>query len=70
MIALGLSGSASLIFRGRIWQGILTLAFFCAIPIGIWIINETQISWTLVGAFILIGLGVITIAKVFFFRET
>ena len=70
MIALGLSGSASLIFRGRIWQGILTLAFFCAIPIGIWIINEAQISWTLVGAFILIGLGVITIAKVFFFRET
>jgi hypothetical protein len=69
MIALGLSSGASLIFRGRIWQGILSLAFFCAIPIAIWIINETQVSWTLVGAFILIGLGVITIAKVFFFRE-
>ena len=70
MIALGLSSGASLIFRGRVWQGILSLVFFCSIPIGIWIINETQISWTLVGAFILIGLGVITIAKVFFFRET
>ena len=69
MIALGLSSGASLIFRGRIWQGILSLAFFCSIPIAIWIINETEISWTLVGAFILIGLGVITIAKVFFFRE-
>ena len=35
MIALGLSSGASLIFRGRIWQGILSLAFFCAIPITI-----------------------------------
>ena len=69
MIALGLSSGASLIFRGRIWQGILSLAFFCAIPITIWVINETQVSWTLVGAFILIGIGVITIAKVMFFRE-
>lgn len=69
MIAIGLSSGASLIFRGRIWQGILSLAFFCAIPIAIWIITETEISWTLVGAFVLIGLGVITIAKVFFFRD-
>ena len=69
MIALGLSSGASLIFRGRIWQGILSLAFFCAIPITIWVINETQVSWTLVGAFILIGIGVITITKVLFFRE-
>lgn len=69
MIALGLSSGASLIFRGRIWQGILSLAFFCGIPIAIWVINETQVSWNLVGAFILIGIGVITIAKVLFFRE-
>ena len=69
MVAIGLSSGASLIFRGRIWQGILSLAFFCSIPIAIWIINETDVSWTLVGAFILIGLGVITIVKVFFFRD-
>ncbi len=69
MVAIGLSSGASLIFRGRIWQGILSLAFFCSIPIAIWIINETKVSWTLVGGFILIGLGVITIIKVFFFRE-
>jgi hypothetical protein len=69
MVAIGLSSGASLIFRGKIWQGILSLAFFCSIPIAIWIINETEVSWTLVGAFILIGFGVITIVKVFFFRE-
>jgi hypothetical protein len=69
MVAIGLSSGASLIFRGKIWQGILSLAFFCSIPIAIWIINETEVSWTLVGAFILIGFGVITIVKVFFLRE-
>ncbi len=69
MIALGLSSGASLIFRGKIWGGILSLAFFCSIPIAVWIINETEVSWTLVGAFILIGFGVITVVKVFFFRE-
>ena len=55
MIALGLSSGASLIFRGKIWQGILSLAFFCSIPIAIWIINETEVSWTLFGAFFLMG---------------
>ena len=69
MIALGLSSGAGLIFRGKIWQGILSLAFFCSIPIGVWIINETDVSWTLVGALILIGIGIITIVKVFFFRD-
>ncbi len=68
MVAIGLSSGASLIFRGKIWQGILSLAFFCSIPIAIWIINQTQISWTLVAGFILIGVGVITIAKVLLFR--
>jgi hypothetical protein len=68
MVAIGLSSGASLIFRGKIWQGILSLAFFCSIPIAIWFINQTQISWTLVVGFILIGVGVITIVKVFLFR--
>jgi hypothetical protein len=69
MIALGLSSGAGLIFRGKIWQGILSLAFFCSIPIGIWIIQETDISWTLVGALILIGIGVIVLVKAFVLRE-
>ena len=69
MIALGLSSGAGLIFRGRIWQGILSLAFFCSIPIAIWIIQETDISWTLVGAWILIGIGAIILVRAFIFRE-
>ena len=35
LIAIGLSGGAEQIFRGKTWQGIGTLAFFCAIPIAI-----------------------------------
>ena len=69
MLALGLSSGAGLIFRGKIWQGILSLAFFCSIPIGIWIIQKTDISWTLVGALILIGVGVIVLVKAFVLRE-
>ena len=69
MIALGLSSGAGLIFRGKIWQGVLSLAFFCSIPIGVWIIQETEVPWTLVGPLILIGIGVIVLVKAFILRE-
>ena len=69
MIALGLSGGAELIFRGRIVKGIGTLAFFCAIPIAVWVIQATDVPWTLVGPMILIGLGVILLVKAVFLRE-
>lgn len=69
MVAVGLSSGASLIFRGQIWKGILSFAFFVAIPIAIWIISETQIPWTIVGPLILIGIGVIILVKALFFRE-
>jgi hypothetical protein len=67
--AIGLSSGAGLIFRGRVWQGIFTMAFFFAIPIGIWIIQERDVDWTLVVAFILIGAGVVTLVKVLLFRQ-
>lgn len=69
MFAIGLSAGAEQVFRGRIMRGIGTLAFFCAIPIAIWIINETEIPWTLIGPLILIGIGVIILVKAFFLRE-
>jgi hypothetical protein len=69
MFAIGLSGGAELIFRGRIWQGIGTLAFFSAIPIVVWMIEETQIPWSVVGPLILIGIGVIILTKAFVLRE-
>lgn len=69
MFAIGLSGGAELVFRGQTVRGISTLAFFCAIPIAIWIIQEVQIPWSLVGPIVLIGVGVIALVKAFYLRE-
>jgi hypothetical protein len=69
MFVIGLSSGAELIFRGKTWRGIGTIAFFTGIPIVVYIVQETDIPWEFVGPFILIGLGVITLAKVFFLRE-
>ena len=69
MFVIGLSGGGELIFRGKIWRGLGTIAFFFAIPVVVWIVQETDIPWGLVGPFILIGLGVITLVKVFYLRE-
>lgn len=69
MFAIGFSSGAALIFRGKIWRGIGTIAFFSAIPIVVWIVQETDIPWELIGPFILIGLGVITLVKVFYLKD-
>jgi hypothetical protein len=69
MIAIGLSSGAELVFRGRIVAGICSLAFFCAIPIVVAVIQATNIPWGVVGALILIGIGVITLVKAFYLRE-
>ena len=69
MIAIGLASGAELVFRGKILAGIASLAFFCSIPIVVWIIQEADVSWVLVGALILIGIGVIVLVKAFFLGE-
>jgi hypothetical protein len=69
LIAIGLSSGAELIFRGKVLQGIGTLAFFFAIPLVIWVIQATEIPWTIVIGLLLIGGGVITLVKVFFLRD-
>ena len=45
LIAIGLAGGAEQIFRGKVARGIGTLAFFCAIPIVIWILQAARIPW-------------------------
>jgi hypothetical protein len=69
MFAIGLSGGAELIFRGKTARGIGTLAFFCAIPIVVWIIQEDEIPWSLVGPLVLIGIGIIALVKAFILHE-
>ena len=69
MFVVGLSSGAGLIFRGKTAQGVGTLALLWSIPIGIWIIQEAEIPWLLVGPMILIGVGVIVLVKAFFLRD-
>jgi len=68
MFAIGLAGGAELIFQGKTGRGIGTLAFFCAIPFVVWIIQEIRIPWSLVGPMVLIGIGVITLVKAFYLK--
>jgi hypothetical protein len=69
LVVIGLSGGGELIFRGQIIKGLGTIAFFCGIPL-IWtIVQATNISWGIVGPFILIALGVILLVKVFFLKD-
>lgn len=65
MFAIGLSAGAELVFRGKFLRGIGTLIFFCAIPIIIWIIQEVNVPWEVVGPLVLIGVGVIILVKTF-----
>jgi len=69
MLVIGLSGGAELIFRGQTARGIGTIAFFSAFPI-IWaLVQTTEISWAIVGPFILIALGAITLVKAFYLKD-
>jgi hypothetical protein len=69
MIALGLSSGASLIFRGKVLGGIASLVFFCGIAVAVEIVRATDISGVVIGAFILVGIGIIILVKALFFRE-
>lgn len=68
MVAIGLSSGAALIFRGKSWQGIASLVFFCGIAVVVEIVRATNISGVIIGAMILIGIGVIILLKALFFR--
>jgi hypothetical protein len=69
MVVIGLAGCAELVFRGQIWRGIGTLAFFLAIPLVLWIIDVADIPWGIAGPLILIGIGVIILVKAFYLRK-
>ncbi len=69
MFVIGLSAGGELIFRGHIWRGIGTILFFSAIPIAVWIIQEARVPWEIVGPLVLVGIGVIILARAFLFRD-
>ena len=68
MVALGLASGAALIFRGKILGGVVSLVFFCGIAVAVELIRTTDVSGVVIGAFILVGIGVIVLVKALFFR--
>jgi hypothetical protein len=69
MVAIGLSSGAALIFTGKTWQGVGSLLFFCGIAVAVEIVRRTDVDGVVVGAMILVGIGVIILLKALFFRE-
>jgi hypothetical protein len=69
MVVIGLSSGAGLIFRGKTWQGISSLAFFCGIALVVEIIRRTDLNGVIIAAMILVGIGIIVLLKALFFRE-
>ena len=54
---------------GAISGGIASLVFFYGIAVAVEIIRTTDVSGVVIGAFILIGIGVIVLVKALFFRN-
>jgi len=69
LLVIGLSSGAELIFRGKTREGIGTIATLSTIAIVITIVQYTNFSWAIVGPFILIVLGIITLFKAFFLKD-
>lgn len=59
MVVLGIAIGSGLVFRGRYRAAIVIMAIFFGIPI----LTEAQIPWSLFAPMVLIGIGVIILAK-------
>jgi len=69
MVALGLTFGSAQWFRGETSRGIGTLIFFCGFAVIVELVKRTDVDWIVIAAFILIGLGVISLVKALMFRS-
>ena len=65
MVVLGVAIGTGLISEGKIFPGLTAAAIFCGIPF----LAEFQLRWETFGPAILIGLGVLGLARSFFLRR-
>jgi hypothetical protein len=63
MLVIGLAGAAELARQGQLAAALSTFALFAAIPLGIALISAINIPWLPVGAFVLIALGLLALAR-------
>jgi len=69
LVVVGLSGGAEQIFRGRTSSGIWTIVVLCGIALVFTLVQSTDVTWGIIGPFILIALGVITLVRVFVLKD-
>lgn len=65
MVVLGIAIGSGLVFRGRYLEGAVTAAIFFAIPL----LTQADITWHVFGPMVLIGAGLVVLAKAFILRE-
>jgi hypothetical protein len=65
MVVLGIAIGSGLVFRGRYVPALVIMVIFFGIPL----LTEAQIPWSLFAPMVLIGVGVIILAKAFLLRE-
>jgi hypothetical protein len=65
MVVLGIAIGSGLVFRGRYVPGVVVMVIFFGIPL----LTEARIPWSLFAPMVLIGLGVIVLAKAFLLKE-
>lgn len=56
-------GASDLFLRGKLLPALGTFALFAGIPLGIALVDAIDIPWGWLGAFLLIGLGLVTIVR-------
>ncbi|MBK9713179.1 MAG: NAD(P)H-dependent oxidoreductase [Kouleothrix sp.] len=62
------AGASELFLRGKLLPALGTFALFAGIPLGIALVDAIDIPWGWLGAFLLIGLGLVTIVRSVFNR--
>jgi hypothetical protein len=65
LLVIGLSSASELARRGQTWAALTTFATFAAIPLVIAVVQAINIPSLPVGAFVLIALGLLALAKSF-----
>ena len=63
MLVLGLASAAELMRRGQTSAAVTTLLGFAVLPVAIALLSAIHIPWLPLGAFMLIALGLIALAR-------
>ncbi|HNP70899.1 MAG TPA: hypothetical protein PKK15_07320 [Kouleothrix sp.] len=63
MLVIGAASAAELARRGQVAAAAATFVGFAAIPVGIALFAAINVPWLPVGAFVLIALGLISLAR-------